>query len=329
MALIMNTVMLTNLNSGKNLRDKHRVKVLRKLLGNKGILFSTKTKDDLEKIVSNLHTHNPEKVILDGGDGTLTVFLGLLLQYWPEEKPLPPFGLMAGGTFNILSRQCKVRNPKKYLAEIINSSEEELYYQNVDMMKIEDNNGLASYGFSFGTGMPITLLEEYYKHKKLKLLKVAFMISRILFSGMFRHKYYEKFNQKEVLEIKAGIDGKEIGAKMPFLGLMAQTIESIGIKFSRPFYKAGLRPNYFHAIGTGMELSDLMYYALPLYFGKQVPNVQLDLQAESLDIKAEHPVRYQVNGELELLGKPYLANEISVRHGITLKVIKTVPKGKP
>jgi len=316
------------MKSGKNLRDIYRVNQLRKILDNKGHLYATKKVDDLEKIVSGLHKDNPKRIILDSGDGGVTVFLSLLKKYWPENRKLPQFGLIPGGTINILSKQCKVKKPKKYLNEIINAEDDELYLQEIDMLRVRDDRGLESYGFNFALGAPITLLEEYYKHKRLKLLKVGWIVARIIFSTMFRQKYYDIFAKQYPLEVKVDVNGCEKDYSRDYLGVVFQTIESLGMKFSKPFYKAQQKPKTFHAMGTGMEMKDFLYYALPFYFGKPIPNMHLDVQTNKVTIKSEEPIKYQVNGELDLMGKPYFANQMIVEHGLTMNIIKASPKRK-
>ena len=50
------------------------------------------------------------------------------------------------------------------------------------------------------------------------------------------------------------------------------------------------------------------------------------MQTNYFSVSSEQPIRYQVNGELEHFveneAKKYLANQITVEHGLTLKIIK-------
>lgn len=322
------TIMFTNLNSGKNLRDRHRVRKLQKMLGNKGVLFATKDYRQLEGIVSQVPNYNPDRIIIDGGDGSVTAFLSTLLPYWPKEKKLPPVGITAGGTFNMLSKHCKV-HPKRYLSDIIHAEDEELYYQGIDMMKITDSNGLATYGFSFGVGLPITLLEEYYKQKRWKMFKIALIAGRLIFSQMFRHKYYKLFANKTELEVTSSVEGKDYECNGKYLGIMAQTIESAGSRLIHPFYKAQQKPGFFHAMGTVMGLDNFLPYALPFALGKVIPGMGLDIQTNLLDLKSEAPIKYHVNGEFDFIDRAYCADKIKVEHGLTLNIIKASPKQKP
>ncbi len=323
---MLNTFLFTNLNSGRNIRNKLRLSKLRKLLGNKGHVFATHSVDELEKVVSDLHTYEPGKIIIDGGDGTWTTFLSLLMQYWPSEKGLPCFGILPGGTYNLMSKACGVKKEKRYLQDIVSASSEELYYKNVNMIKIKDDNGLESYGFSFGVGTPVTLLEEFYKYKRLKNLRIGFMFARVLFSKMFRQKYYDLFNTKTRLSIKPKINNLYKEFNGDYLGMVVQSFETVGLPFSKPFYKAQLMHKHFHAMGTTMDLGTFLYYVIPFYFGKPVPGMDLDVQTNELKVESEMPFKYQVNGELGLFNKQFSANSVYVSHGINLKIIKASKK---
>lgn len=334
----MITIVLSNKNSGKNLRDKFRINRMRKFVGDRGEVFATNSVDHLEMIVSELHNmHRPERirVVLDGGDGMSCQFVKLLSKYWPKPEPLPAVGLLPSGTMNFLPKECGIKKGKKYMKSILESKEEELFYQDIDFMKIKDNNDVESYGFSFGVGAPITLLEEWNKHKKLKALQVGFILSRLLASKMlgvskiWRQKYYDMFNQKQHIHAYAGTNGSTVEWDSDFLGIMAQSIKSIGLPKSKMFYRAQQSAGNFHALGTSVELIEVLPYIVPLYLGKKVPIMDIDMQTNYFSVSSEQPIKYQVNGELEYFvgneAKQYSANQITAEHGLTLKIIKAAP----
>lgn len=331
----MKTVVLSNMNSGKNLRDKFRIHRMKKFVGNRGEVFATGSVDELEFIVSNLHRmYMSEKfwVVLDGGDGLWCQYAGLVSKYWPKEEALPATGAIPGGTTNVLTKECEIKKGKKYMKSILESKEEDLFYQDIDFMKITDNNNVESYGFTFGVGAPITLLEEWNKHKKLKALQVGFILTRLLASKMlgvskiWRQKYYDMFNQKQHIHAYAGTNGSAVEWDADFLGIMAQSIKSLGLPKSKMFYRAQQSTGNFHAMGTSAELIDLVPYFVPMYLGKKIPGMDIDVQTNYFSVSSEQPIKYQVNGELEYFvgneAKRYSANSISVEHGLTLKIIK-------
>lgn len=333
---MQNICLFTNQNSGRNLRDRYRVKSFRTLLEKHGHgqVFSTKSKDDLEKAVSELHKKEPDSIVIDGGDGSWTAFLSMLMQYWPKEKELPPFGLMPGGTFNILSKQCGVKR-QKYLEEIMRADDDELYIDEIDMFRVKDNNGMESYGFSFGIGAPVTLLDEVYKRKRMKYIRIFYMAIRLALSRVFRDKYYQLFNKKNPLEVKAFVKKTDNGGGYEekdysgnFLGMLVQTIEGLGIRGGKKaFYKAN-RPKHFHAMGTEMDIGTFFDYAWPFLRGRPIPGMHLDIQSNKTSIRAKEPVVYQINGEKDFFGVPYHANEMILEHGLTVEIIKPSLKKK-
>ncbi|MFH1065490.1 MAG: diacylglycerol kinase family protein [Nanoarchaeota archaeon] len=328
----MTTVVLTNKNSGKNLRDNFRIHRMRKFIGDRGEVFATSSVEQLELIVSEIYKYKPKQIISDGGDGTQCHIVKLLKQYWPETEALPALGILPGGTINVLAKECGIKKSKKYMKSILESREDELFYQDIDFMKITDNNNVESYGFTFGVGAPITLLEESYKRKRWKAAQVGFIIARLLCSKIFgsskiwREKYYNLFNQKQHMHVYAGTNGAAIEWDLDFLGIMAQSIKSLGLPKSKMFYRAQQSAGNFHALGTTSELIDLVPYFIPMYLGKKVPGMDIDVQTSYLSVSSEQPIKYQVNGELEHFvnneAKRYSANRITAEHGLTLKIIK-------
>ncbi|MFA5888502.1 MAG: diacylglycerol kinase family protein, partial [Candidatus Nanoarchaeia archaeon] len=97
----MTTVVFTNKNSGKNLRDKFRIYRMRNFVGDRGEVFATSSVEHLELIVSEIYRYRPTRIISDGGDGTQCQIVKLLKKYWPANEPLPALGILPGGTINV------------------------------------------------------------------------------------------------------------------------------------------------------------------------------------------------------------------------------------
>ncbi|HII15720.1 MAG TPA: hypothetical protein HA362_05400 [Nanoarchaeota archaeon] len=334
----MKIVVISNMNSGKNLRDKLRVYRMEKFVGDRGQVYATASVDELGDIVSCLYKmYQAERfgVVLDGGDGLSCQYVKHSNRYWPKGIPQPAVALLRGGTMNFLPKECGIKSNKKYMKAILESKEEDLFYQDIDFMKITDNNKVESYGFSFGIGAPVTLLKEWNKHKKLKALQVGFILARLLASKMlgvskiWRQKYYDLFNQKQHIHAYAGTNGSTIEWDADFLGIMAQSIKSIGLPYSKMFYRAQQSAGNFHVLGTSADLIELMPYLPAMYLGKKVPGMDADTQTNYFCAVSEREMEYTVNGELEYFveneAKTYLANQITAEHGLTLKIIKAAP----
>ncbi|MBU2638482.1 MAG: hypothetical protein KJ955_05905 [Nanoarchaeota archaeon] len=321
--------MYINMNSGKNRRGDLRTRKFRKIVGDNGQVFATKTVDQLELIVEDMPKRRPKSVIIDTGDGGLGIFISLLVKtYGPKLEELPSIAVLGGGSFEFFAKQCnapkKRKDVKKYIEQII--KDEGIYRQNIDFMKITDNKGIESYGFNFGVGAVVTLLEEIYKHKTWKWAGVAFVLTKLYLSRNTKGPYYQIFNQKTPLEvaISSGEDVQRFDGD--YFALMAQTIKSIGLRGSETFYIAQERAGYFHARGVTEELGEVMKLTnlAKIYSGSVFGKP--DMQANSMSLRSEEQFPYTVNGELESRTNghtvPYLANEVEVKHGVTLKIIK-------
>ncbi|MDI6736887.1 MAG: hypothetical protein QME12_00020 [Nanoarchaeota archaeon] len=328
----MSTVIISNMNSWKNIRNRFRIRGFKRIVGDDGEVLATKSVEHLEAVVGDLYKrYHPKNVILDTGDGGVCRFVGFLKKYWPEAEGYPDIGLLRGGRFNVLARQCRVRKKKvrDYIMRII--SREGIDKQPIDFLKVEDNNGIESYCFSFGTGAVVTLLEEVYKRKRLGWAGVAFVMGRLYSSMIHDGGYYRMFNQKTEMKVAADVSGAEQHYEGNYLALMAQTIRSIGIPWSETFYRVqdgNKSAGQFHARGVTSELEELM--KIPtlarIYFGWPLEGENLDTLASSLHISSEKPVRYQVNGELSYRTKRrtllYEANTFDIEHGVTLQFLK-------
>ncbi len=316
------------MNSGRNLRDRWWIHSFRKIIGDNGQVFATKSEDHLELLVEDMHKRSPKCVILGTGDGGLCKFIGLLVKYWPAEKEKPSIALVDRSTFGVVAKQCnaprKRNEVKAYLEHII--KDEGIYRQNIDFMKVRDNNGIETYGFSFGIGAVVTLLEEIYKRKTWKMARVALILGRLRFSKMFREQYYSLFNQKTGLNVQVNVEGQIQSYDDEYLAVMAQTIKSSGLRGSETFYRAQERTGHFHVRGVAEELKEVMRLKnmAKIYSGSVFG--KLDQQTAMASIRSEEAFAYQMNGDLEFRTNghtlPYMANSVEITHGVTLQFLK-------
>ncbi len=311
-------VVFTNPHSGTNLRDKYRIRKIKKMVTN-GEVHATQNLDELEEIASSIPEKKPDIIAIDGGDGTIATVLGAVHKYWPKDKSFPSIALLSGGTFNALARYAGIEKGLPYLKSIIKSNPDQLFFQDIDLMEIEDDQGMKMYGFSFALGFPVKALKEYYKKKRWKYIRIGMMILRFLSSSTFKGKYFRSFNQRIKLDA-ADQEGS-------WLTIFCQSIPSFGTYRCNMFYRADLTRKQFHVLGTKAPLDELMSSIIPIYLGVNIPIMDLDIQKDTLHLKGAETFEYQVNGELEYWGKPCLAQEIRIRHGMTIRVIRPIPKG--
>lgn len=320
---MVSTVVFTNPNAKSNLFDKTRIKTIERIVGSNGAVIATRNLDDLESRLSNIYKSNPETITLDGGDGTLLTFFTTFMKHWPKFKDLPPFAIIPGGTWNVMAKHADIskRKWKEYLTSIVNAKKEDLSLQDIGLIKVKDDKWVETYGFSYGMGLPITLLEEYYTAKYLKAAKLAAMIAQLIGSAMVDGEFYRKFAGKYNVKVS---NGSDIERETSVLGLMAQSVPSVGLPKSNMFYQA-THSERFHVLGAEMDIIELLVQSPALYLGKMHLLSKLgiiDLQTDHYKIRSEEPFKYQVNGDMNFLGKEFRANEVTLEHGKKINVIK-------
>lgn len=320
---MVNTVVFVNKNAKSYIFDKTRIKTIGRIVGSKGEVISTHALDDLESKLSSLHKSNPDVIALDGGDGTLLTFFTTLIKYWPKFKDMPPFAIIPGGTWNVMAKHAGISKGKwkEYLADIVSSRMEDLSLQDVGLIKVRDNNWAETYGFSYGMGLPITLLEEYYTAKYLRTAKLASMMVQLIGSAMVDGEFYRRFAGRQTVKVS---NGSGIERETSLLGLMAQTVPSVGLPKSHMFYQA-THSERFHVLGAEVDIIELLIQSPALYLGKVHLLNKLgliDLQTDHYRITSEAPFKYQVNGDMNFLGKEFRANEITLEHGRKINIVK-------
>jgi len=346
---------IANMNSMSYRKDKSKVKKVRNILGNKGELIETHDKDDLVKAIQYFLKYKPQVLYGSGGDGNLTTTGTIFrkeVQKSSDTSYNPHRAVYKDGTWNVMSKHVgnKKGDSSDYLEYIVKTELEDLATVDVGEMKVSDDRGKVTYGFSFGFGMPITLLEEAYKAKYLKAVRVVQVIAQLLGSAAMYGEYYKKFAEKKTYKLTNG-NGKT--EEVELLGLMAQTIPCVGLPWSNIFYKAH-DTDKFHVLGAKHDILELTALAPVLYFGKtnflkrdllfnelDVKSVLsllpalytknndlfshdklIDKQTDNYNITSEEPYRYTMNGDLAFMDDPYIANSTTIEGGNKTKIIK-------
>ncbi len=331
----LHVAMFTSFFSGRNILNRRRIKNLEKVRGravknggNSCDIFITQNLRELEDRIRRLYDTHPDMVVIDGGDGTFSLIVDLLMKYWPEGEPLPYFGLLPGGTFNMMAEftQVKKWDEGHFFYDLLTAkSLKKLKVKDMDMLKVRDDRGVDKYSFSAGVGLPVTILEEAYKRKRMKWLRLAAMGIHLKFSQAARGEYYEKFSKCYDLDVN--------GDCGDWWGLMAQTIATIGLG-SKPFYLAEDSSGAFHTMGTKKNMLDnslgeILYLAYGLYKGMGhliESNLDLNERTDYLEVKAKDPFPFHVSGDVvNSNGKRFEANELEIRHGTSIKLIKPNP----
>ena len=336
----------TNLKSGKNRLDiqrygqSKRLKKCRSIIGNEGEVYVTGDSEDymldLENKVTQACRDKPDVVAIDGGDWTISTVLTMLEKHWQEDE-LPPVALLGGGTFNNLPKRMDIKKPFEYLQNIVDSEElNDLTVQGIKMMRVNDDSSHEHLSFSTGVGFPVELLEEIYRKKHLKYFWIATMTLRAVGSAIVNGDYCQKFNKKQRMVVTGEGNGGELYKEDKWLGLVAQSIESLGIPKYLPqprIFRKAESEGRFHAIGTTLDFRELLMYMPAIYAGKSVQYrdsltdefhsvLSLNKQLKSIKIQSEELFKYQSCGELSYGDKPFKTRELYIDAGKSIDFIK-------
>lgn len=107
-----------------------------------------------------------------GGDGTIYHVINQLLARPPER--LPRLAFLGGGTMNVTGRMCGMMgSPGDNFRAVMRAfMTDKLHWREVPVLKVE-HGGTTCYGFTFGLGPLVRILDHYERGKKGKLAALS------------------------------------------------------------------------------------------------------------------------------------------------------------
>lgn len=130
--------------------------------------------DDIDDVSSALAGvgRRAKLVCIYGGDGTIYHVINQLLQNPPEK--LPRLAFLGGGTMNVTGRMCgMVGEPGDNFRAVMRAfMTDQLHWREVPVLKVQHANNTC-YGFTFGLGPLVRLLDRYERGQKGKLAAVG------------------------------------------------------------------------------------------------------------------------------------------------------------
>ncbi|MDC0745907.1 diacylglycerol/lipid kinase family protein [Polyangium mundeleinium] len=284
-----------NPRSRQNRRDPAAASRLARTLGDRGVVRTAQTREDLARIAEDFRKLKIDVLGISGGDGTNHITLTGFLEVYSDE-PLPPIAFLRGGTMNTVANAVGVPRgkPDGLLSTLIARYNERgkasLRVVERNTMRIDDH-----YGFIFGTGAIHGYMAEYYRHPEPNPVHAASTLYEASKSVMLGHRTPVAERWEGSVELSGGV-------RLPmrdYLCIAAGTVDQIGLGF-RPFYRSGHVPGRFHILGI---------HTSALGFVKKLPDIwQARPMGEehTYDHLAEHAilearsgvVRYVLDGDL-------------------------------
>jgi hypothetical protein len=323
--------LLSSLTSGENKLDFERcgqytsLQRMKHIIkdGDYGKVYVTgKTDDYMSEVneqVKQLCKDKPDVIALYCGDGSIMSFLTALKKYWPEET-IPPIAHPKGGSFGIIAKRLRIQNHFHYLKSIVESdSVDSLAIEKIKMMWVQGDSVYRHLSFATGTGFPVVLLEEIYKRKRLKNIRILAMFTGAVLSAIFEGEYYKIYNQKQRYVITALMpDGTMFEQEKDWLATLAHSVESLSFPTWFPFpvktfQKAERSVDTFQTICSSVSIKRALCNVPPVYAGKDNRDImELNDEVKTLRIRSEQPFKFQSCGELSIDHKPCQTKELVI-----------------
>ena len=305
---------ITNLRARKNTTDPARIERLGRILDNEGIFRAARTFDEITDIAREFRQSGIDILVIDGGDGTLHHTLSAFIPIY-HGADLPPIALIRGGTMNTIANSLGIKGLSETILQRIISTIRErtpVEFVRVDTLKVNDR-----YGFIFGLGFPVSLLNAYYRGKARGTGKTIKVLFKILFSTFIKEGVDSNFFHPFEADIWLN------GEKLPFrkyTAILGSTVMGVGLGF-KPTRRAGEREGLFQILCLDMNPKRMALNALKVLLGVELRDEKLfDRMATRSVIKLENPTDMQIDGEIFINQR-----EIRLHIGPAIRIIRTRP----
>ncbi|HPA71453.1 MAG: hypothetical protein KBA61_14390 [Spirochaetes bacterium] len=262
----------------------------RRIGGNHVEVRATRSLDEVFTVAEEFKRMGIAYLGVCGGDGTLHHVLSRFIQVYRDGE-LPPLVILKGGTMDTISRSINLKGTgpeilTRLIERIDVGGEVKLYHR--DTMKTGDK-----YGFLFGLGITSNFLVEYYRGGDTGPWKAVKVAAGGIAKGIF-HSNNGLFKR---LNAAVFIDGKEVPFR-DFLGVLAATVESVGIGF-KILYRAYEKDRTFHVLATGLKPFEVVTRVWKLKTGTPIHHPRhYDDIASVLLVKGPRQFQYMMDGDL-------------------------------
>jgi diacylglycerol kinase family enzyme len=292
MYVAMKTIgIVVNYRSRRNRRARRNpVDLFNEIGGSYVDVRATQSIDEISDVVKIFMEDNVPIIAASGGDGTIHHVVTQIIRIY-KENPLPQLLILKGGTMNNISRSISLRGSDvsilRRAIEALQRGREMTTYRR-DTIKVGD-----SYCFLFGNGLTADFLTEYYARGKSYTSLVRFIVQTIAKSmrGSESSSLFKGFRGRIYV-------GNELLDSDHFLGILAGTVEHIGMGFS-PLPRANEQESTFQVIVNGMKPFELARSLLKLKRGIPIDNPHnFDGVVQRMRIEIGEKFLYTMDGDL-------------------------------
>ena len=303
---------VSNPRARENAADPARIERLRRILDNEGVLCEARTIEEIADIAWEFRRSEIDILAIDGGDGTLHHTLSAFISVY-SGADLPLIALLRGGTMNTIANSLGIKG----LSEVI-------LQQTVRGIKgwapleVVRTNALGvnnRYGFIFGMGFPVSLLDAYYRGGGRGRWKTIKVLLKILPSTLGKESARTNFFRP--LEADIWLDGEKLPMGR-YTAILGSTVKGVGLGF-KPTRRAGEKEGLFQILCLDMGPRRMAVNAFKVLLAMELRDERLfNRMATRSVINLREPADMQIDGEIFRNQK-----EVRLRIGPAIRFIRT------
>jgi diacylglycerol kinase family enzyme len=283
---------IANPHSKLNKRSPQELRLLRDLLGQKGIFSLSQDLDDLDRIIIEYKSKDIDIIVINGGDGSISRAISRIVAIYGPQS-LPKISLLGGGTMNLVASQLKIRgSPHQILKRLLKKlgQKQPLKTEKLATLKIG-----KIYGFLYADQSSTAILEEFYQ-KKSGHIGATWLTARLIKSFLLRGSLIKRMIRARPLQAIFKPTGRIQG---PALGCFAGTITKfpMGLQF---LPLARLRPGHFQVTVVTCSAEKILWH-LPLIMLQQKEGPAIGKHSfccEEASLRYEGSLSFTVDGEI-------------------------------
>ncbi|MBI5654265.1 hypothetical protein HZC53_01225 [Candidatus Uhrbacteria bacterium] len=263
---------------------------LERLVSRSGLLFVTRTADELDSALLEFSRCGVQVIAVNGGDGTIGRVLTGALRFWPADK-IPDIIPLRGGNFNVLANNLGVRGSPKVLLERLLAALDGPVLRRVARRTLLIGDRC---GFQFANGSTGRFLEYFYRNKGTPLESLR------LLADLWRTKSdpssdYWRLTKAERTVIET--DGR-VRYDKPSLSVICSTLERMAYG-QRMFRQTGSGARHFQCVTFDCQPSAVLSGAILDSFVRQASSPQrTSICADKMRITSPGNRLYSLDGEI-------------------------------
>lgn len=283
---------ITNPHSKLNRRNPALISRLRDAMPANCRLFVSQNLLELADLANQFSKQNIQILLICGGDGTISQILTAMINAY-NNQPLPLFGILPGGTMNLVSHQIgQGGSALSAVRKLQHRSIQELERASRPLQTICVGN---HYGFLYADGSNVNILQEFYKRKS-GVIGASVLAGKLIGSFLVKTPMIKRLIENRPIDLSYE---QKTSMHLHSLGNFAGTISRLPLRL--PFLPfARENHNKFQFVIVTCRKEKLLWH-LPFIMLQQKKGLSLGKFTDCssrLTIRASQPFPYTIDGEV-------------------------------